>query len=62
MPAEETFSEAATIETETTALPKKDDLTKIEGVGKKIAEIRESHLALERSAVHLPVHSRDVYR
>lgn len=39
VPAEETFSEAATIETETTALPKKDDLTKIEGVGKKIAEI-----------------------
>jgi len=30
---------AEVIETEATILPKKDDLTKIEGVGKKIAEI-----------------------
>ena len=35
----ETLSEATTIETKATVLPKKDDLTKIEGIGKKIAEI-----------------------
>ena len=37
VPAEETA--ANKIETEVIALPKKDDLTKIEGIGKKIAEI-----------------------
>ena len=37
VPAEEAM--LATSGTETEALPKKDDLTKIEGVGKKIAEI-----------------------
>jgi len=38
VPVEENVS-AEVIETEATILPKKDDLTKIEGVGKKIAEI-----------------------
>lgn len=38
VPVEENVS-AEVIETEATILPKKDDLTKIEGIGKKIAEI-----------------------
>ena len=39
VPAGENLSAEATIEAEANALPKKDDLTKIEGIGKKIAEI-----------------------
>ena len=39
VPAGENLSAEAVIETEANALPKKDDLTKIEGIGKKIAEI-----------------------
>ena len=39
VPAEEIISEAVSVKTEATVLSKKDDLTKIEGIGKKIAEI-----------------------
>ena len=39
VPAEEKVSARVVIENETTAVHKKDDLTKIEGIGKKIAEI-----------------------